>query len=74
MERTATDFTASFLGDDGLTFSSSHGFSNLKTGSDYLSIYVHNDVAEVTDYMVKEKLYKKQNESISDSFSLPCRM
>lgn len=55
MERTSTGFTATFLGDDGLTFSGSRSFSNLKTGSDYLGIYVQNDVVEVTDYTVKEK-------------------
>lgn len=55
MERTSTGFTATFLGDDGLTFSGSRSFSNLKKGSDYLGIYVQNDVVEVTDYQVKEK-------------------
>lgn len=55
MERTSTGFTATFLGDDGLTFSGSRSFSNLKSGSDYLGVYIQNDVVEVTDYIVEEK-------------------
>lgn len=54
IDRTATGFNATFVGDDKQTFSGTKNFSNLKKGSDYLGIYVQNDIVEVSDYQVKE--------------------
>ena len=54
IDRTATGFNATFIGDDKQTFSGTRNFSTLKKGSDYLGIYVQNDIVEVSNYQVKE--------------------
>ncbi len=52
MTRTGNTFSATFTGDDNQTFSGSKVFTGLKSGSDYLGIYVQNDVVEIDGYQV----------------------
>ena len=54
MTRSGNTFTATFKGDDDQTFSGSRSFSSLKTGSDYLGLYVQNDTVEIDSYKVEK--------------------
>lgn len=54
MMRSGNTFTATFKGDDNQTFSGSRSFSSLKSGSDYLGLYVQNDTVEIDSYLVEK--------------------
>lgn len=54
MTRSGNSFTATFTGDDNQTFSGTKSFSSLKNGSDYLGLYVQNDIVEIDNYLVEK--------------------